>query len=46
MTYMFVGYVVYVEVLGFTSLLIEAMLGVPQFYDNYISKSTLGMRYV
>jgi len=42
---MLVGYVIYVEALGFTSLFIEAMLGIPQFYDNYVSKSTLGMRY-
>lgn len=44
-TYFFVGYTVYVELLGFASLLTEAMLGLPQFYDNYVSKSTLGMRY-
>lgn len=44
-TYLLVGYTIYVELLGFASLLIEAMLGLPQFYDNYISKSTLGMRY-
>lgn len=44
-TYLLLGYVIYVEALGFTSLLIEAMLGVPQFYDNYVSKSTYGMRY-
>nr|CAH0111763.1 unnamed protein product [Daphnia galeata] len=43
LTYMLVGHVIYVEALGFTSLFIEAMLGVPQFYDNYVSKSTLGM---
>lgn len=46
LTYLLLDYVIYVEVLGFTSLLIEAMLGLPQFYDNYVSKSTLGMRYV
>jgi hypothetical protein len=45
LTYTLVGYVIYVEALGFTSLFIEAMLGIPQFYDNYVSKSTLGMRY-
>ena len=44
-TYFLLGYVIYVEALGFTSLLIEAMLGVPQFYDNFVSKSTYGMRY-
>lgn len=46
LTYVFVGHVLYVELLGFTSLLIEAMLGVPQFYDNFVSKSTFGMRYM
>lgn len=45
LTYTFLDSVIYVEVLGFTSLLIEAMLGLPQFYDNYVSKSTFGMRY-
>lgn len=44
LTYLLVGHVIYVEALGFTSLFIEAMLGIPQFYDNYVSKSTLGMR--
>lgn len=44
-TWLLLGYVIYVEALGFTSLLIEAMLGVPQFYDNFVSKSTFGMRY-
>lgn len=46
LTYLLIGHVVYVEALGFTSLLIEAMLGMPQFYDNYVSKSTFGMRYL
>lgn len=44
LTYTMAGYSVYVESLGFASLLIEAMLGVPQFYDNFVSKSTFGMR--
>ena len=35
---------VYVELLGFASLLLEAMLGVPQFWRNFSSKSTEGMR--
>ena len=34
----------YVELLGFASLLTEAMLGVPQFWKNFQMKSTSGMR--
>ena len=44
LTYIFLDNTYYVEILGFTSLLIEAMLGTPQFYDNYLYKSTYGMR--
>ena len=44
LTYVLIDSVIYVEVLGFAALLIEAMLGMPQFYDNYVSKSTYGMR--
>lgn len=43
LTYALIDSVVYVEVLGFTALLTEALLGAPQFYDNYVSKSTYGM---
>jgi len=43
LTYIFLDNTYYVETLGFTSLLIEAMLGTPQFYDNYLYKSTYGM---
>jgi len=43
LTYIFLDNTYYVEILGFTSLLIEAMLGTPQFYDNYLYKSTYGM---
>ena len=46
LTYALIDSVVYVEVLGFTALLTEALLGAPQFYDNYVSKSTYGMRYL
>ncbi|XP_057371074.1 solute carrier family 66 member 2-like isoform X1 [Daphnia carinata] len=46
LTYLLIGNVIFVEALGFTSLFIEAMLGIPQFYDNYVSKSTLGMSRV
>lgn len=35
----------YVELLGFCALITEAMLGAPQFYHNFKSKSTAGMRY-
>lgn len=35
---------VYVETLGFVSLVTEAMLGLPQFYHNFTNKSTAGMR--
>jgi hypothetical protein len=34
----------YVETLGFVSLLLEATLGLPQWYNNYRKKSTAGMR--
>ncbi|KAL5466821.1 hypothetical protein EMCRGX_G030972 [Ephydatia muelleri] len=33
----------YVELLGFASLMTEAMLGVPQFWKNFQMKSTSGM---
>lgn len=36
---------VYVELLGFLSLLIEATIGVPQFWRNFQNGSTAGMRY-
>jgi hypothetical protein len=35
---------IYVEILGYLAVFTEAMLGVPQFYRNYINKSTDGMR--
>ncbi len=34
----------YVEALGFSSLILEACLGIPQFNKNYHKKSTEGMR--
>ena len=43
-TFLFSGYSVYVEALGFMAVFTEAMLGVPQFYRNYQNKSTHGMR--
>ncbi|XP_046385568.1 solute carrier family 66 member 2 isoform X2 [Ischnura elegans] len=46
LTYFMLDVSVYVEGLGFVAVLTEAMLGVPQLYRNYISKSTKGMRYI
>lgn len=42
-TYMLLDVTVFVEILGFSALLSEALLGVPQLQRNYISKSTEGM---
>ena len=36
----------YMELLGLTSLLMEACLGLPQLWRNHSNKSTEGMRYV
>ncbi|XP_065174365.1 solute carrier family 66 member 2-like [Sycon ciliatum] len=33
----------YIEFLGFCALITEAMLGAPQFYHNFVKKSTAGM---
>lgn len=33
----------FVESIGFASVFIEAMLGTPQFYRNFVNKSTVGM---
>lgn len=43
-TFLFLGLSVYVEMLGFASLLLEACLGMPQLWRNYSNKSTEGMR--
>lgn len=45
-TFLLLSVTVYVELLGFVSLLLEAMLGVPQFWRNFSNKSTEGMRSV
>ncbi|XP_026275784.1 solute carrier family 66 member 2 isoform X2 [Frankliniella occidentalis] len=42
-TYMLLDVPIFVEILGFSALLTEALLGVPQLQRNYISKSTEGM---
>ena len=43
-TVLLLNVTVYVELLGFASLLLEACLGVPQFWRNFSNKSTEGMR--
>lgn len=45
-TVAFIGSPYYVELLGLLALMTEAMLGMPQFYRNYQSQSTEGMRSV
>ncbi|XP_065828463.1 solute carrier family 66 member 2-like isoform X2 [Oscarella lobularis] len=42
-TFLFVNNSLYVEFLGFASLLMEASLGLPQFLKNFSNKSTQGM---
>ena len=44
LTFLLLQVSVYVELLGFASLLLEACLGVPQLWRNYCNKSTEGMR--
>ena len=44
-TYLFLSFTTFVELIGFLAVFTEAMLGVPQFYRNYINQSTMGMRY-
>lgn len=41
--YVFMSYVVFVEAVGYASLLTEALLATPQLVKNYRSKSTVGM---
>ena len=45
-TLIFVRFSLYVELLGFASLLLEACLGLPQLWKNHSNKSTEGMRCV
>ncbi len=44
LTYMLINVTLYVELLGFACLLLEAMQPLPQFLKNYRSNSTHGMR--
>eukprot|EP01113_Clastostelium_recurvatum_P000027 TRINITY_DN10011_c0_g1_i1.p1 TRINITY_DN10011_c0_g1~~TRINITY_DN10011_c0_g1_i1.p1 ORF type:complete len:244 (-),score=40.54 TRINITY_DN10011_c0_g1_i1:3-734(-) len=46
LTFMFVYNAFYVELLGTLSLTLEAMLGVPQAYKNFKSKSTEGLSLI
>lgn len=43
-TYMLIDVPIFVEILGFSALFTEALLGLPQLQRNYVSKSTEGMR--
>ncbi|XP_060693967.1 solute carrier family 66 member 2 isoform X1 [Hemiscyllium ocellatum] len=43
-TYLLIDSEFYVESLGFSAVLIEAMLGMPQLLQNFRNKSTAGMR--
>ena len=43
--YLFLDIPLFVESIGFLSVLIEALLGAPQLIKNYENKSTLGMRF-
>lgn len=41
--YIFIEYIVFVEIVGFTAVFTEAMLGMPQLIKNFRNKSTEGM---
>ncbi|XP_047343799.1 solute carrier family 66 member 2 isoform X3 [Vespa velutina] len=41
--YWFIDVPIFVEIVGFLAVLIEAMLGIPQFLRNFYNKSTSGM---
>lgn len=42
-TYMMLSVDVFMEVVGFLAVFVEAMLGAPQFMRNFTNKSTHGM---
>lgn len=44
LTFLLLDSVIYIEILGFLALFIEAMLAVPQLIRNFKQKSTEGMR--
>ena len=41
--YIFMDYVLFVEFVGYLSLMTEALLGFPQLVKNFNNKSTIGM---
>ncbi|XP_029171283.1 PQ-loop repeat-containing protein 1 [Nylanderia fulva] len=43
LTYLFLDIPIFIEIIGFSAVLTEAMLGVPQFLRNSSNKSTIGM---
>lgn len=43
LTFLFMNNAFFVEILGFLSLSIEATLGLPQLYKNYVTNSTQGL---
>jgi solute carrier family 66, member 2 len=43
--YLYVDKPLFVEVIGFLAVFIEAMLGAPQLLKNFYNKSTIGMRF-
>ncbi|XP_020295698.1 PQ-loop repeat-containing protein 1 isoform X2 [Pseudomyrmex gracilis] len=45
LTYLLVDIPIFIEIVGFLAVLVEAMLGVPQFLRNMSNKSTIGMSY-
>ena len=46
LTYLLLEFSFFIETLGFLSVFTEAMLAAPQFYRNYMNKSTTGMSIV
>lgn len=42
--YIFIESPAFVELVGFMAVFTEAMLGMPQLFQNYMNKSTKGMR--
>ena len=44
LTALFINVSLYIELLGFASLLLEACLGLPQLWRNFSNQSTEGMR--
>ena len=44
LTALFINVSIYIELLGFASLLLEACLGLPQLWRNFSNQSTEGMR--